>query len=362
MKKLLDKVKNYLCYCGIEKDEYNSLKKGAYVTNFQVWKVLHVVMVLVFGALFINSLFVESLKVNTIFYLIAFIYSIVSVILFFFILKKDSLIAQFYIYLSIAILFIEGALVATHRPNDYAVTFMVLLIITPMFMIDKPFYMSFVLVIASTVFLIWMYQIKPYDKWIGDLVNAITFSFVGIFLHIIANSIRIREFVYMKQINIQKDKDDLTGLMNKGAIIRSINAFLATSVNKGILFMCDVDKFKSINDTYGHDVGDDVLKQVGEYLSNKFSKTHIIGRFGGDEFIVFVEGEDDLALATRLAREITADIEKYIKTPDINRHVNMTIGVAIYHGEEKYYSEIFKKADIALYDAKNSQKSGFLIY
>ncbi|MBP5551322.1 MAG: GGDEF domain-containing protein [Bacilli bacterium] len=361
MKKILTTLKNYLCYCGIDKDEYNSLKKEAYVTNFQVWKVLHILMVLAFGGLFINSLFVDSLKANTIFYLIAFIYSIVSAVLFLFILKKDSLIAQFYIYLSIVVLFVEGALVATHRPDDLAVTFMVLLIITPMFMIDKPFFMSFVLVIASTIFLIWMYKIKSYDKWIGDLVNAITFTFVGIFLHIITNSIRIREFVYMKQINIQKDLDDLTGLMNKGAIIRNINAFLATSVNKGILFMCDVDKFKSINDTFGHDVGDDVLKQVGEYLSNKFSKTHIIGRFGGDEFIVFLEGEDDLAVASNLAREINADIEKYIKTPDSNFHVNMTIGIAIYRGEEKYYSEIFKKADIALYDAKNTAKSGFII-
>ena len=362
MRKLLHKLKNYICYCGIEKDEYNTVKKEAYISNFGVWKVLHILMFAAFGFLFIGSLFSDSMKVNMVTYLVALSYSLVSSILFLFVFKKDALIAQFYIYLSILLLFVISALIATKRPDNLAVTFMVLLVLTPMFMIDKPYYMSIVLIIASIIFLVWIKDVKSHENWIGDMVNAITFCSIGIFIHIISNSIRIKEFVYMRKINIQKDTDDLTGLMNKGAIIRNINEFLATSNNKGILFMLDVNKFKSINDTYGHDVGDDVLKQIGEYLANKFSKSRIIGRFGGDEFIIFVEGENDLAVATNLAKDICKDVAKYIKTPDYNRQVNVTIGLAIYRGEEKYYSEIFKKADIALYNAKNKDKCDYLIY
>ena len=362
MKKVLGKIRDYLLYCGISKSEYEELKKDAYESNFVVWRILHVLMIVVFGMLFINSLVNATMKPNLLFYLAAFCYSTLSSVLFIFVFKKDSLIAQLYIYLSISLLFVFGAFITTHKPDDMSVTFIVLLIITPMFMIDKPYFMSIVLVIASIIFLVWMKGVKTDEAWEGDFVNTITFCAVGIFLHIISNSIRIREFVLTRKISIQKDLDDLTGLMNKGALTRNINAFLKTSVNKGILFVLDVDDFKSVNDIFGHDIGDDILRQIGEYLANKFTHTKIIGRFGGDEFIVFFEGSDDLAFASNIAREVTSDIRKYIKTPNPDQVINATIGIAIYKGDENNYSEIFKKADIALYNAKNGHKKDFEIY
>lgn len=362
MRKVLNIIRDYFCYCGISKDEYNAVKKDAYISNYNVWQFIHVLMAGAFGLLFIGSLINDTLKQNMLFYLVPFIYSVVSALLFLFVLKKDAIVSQLYIYLSIVVLFLFGAFVTSNKPNDMAVTFMVMLIITPMFMLDRPFFMSFVLVIASIVFLVWMKQVKPYEVWFGDLVDTIAFCLIGIFLHIIANSIRIKEFVLTKKINEQKDLDDLTGLQNKGALTRCINEFLSSNANKGILFMLDIDGFKSINDTFGHDVGDDVIRQVGEYLKTKFSKSRIVGRFGGDEFIIFIENEDDLALASRLAREVSADITKYIRTPDPNQRIHVSQGIAIYRGEEKNYSEIFKKADIALYNTKNEGKDDYQIY
>ena len=289
MKRLLLKARDYFCYCGISKEEYNSVKKDAYISNFIVWRVLHVLMAVVFGVLFIDALMNDSIKHNMFFYLGSFVYSALSIVLFLFVFKKESIWAQLYIYLSIILMFIFSAFIAANQPHHLSVTFMVFLIISPMFMIDKPFFMSIVLVLASVIFLIWMSNVKTAEAFEGDVVNTITFCFVGIFIHIVANSVRIREFVLRKQINEQKDLDDLTGLMNKGALTRNINEFLATPVNKGILFMLDIDHFKMINDTYGHDVGDDVIRQVGEYLNNKFKQYEIVGRFGGDEFILFIK-------------------------------------------------------------------------
>ena len=362
MKSVLKTARNYFCYCGIEKDEYNALKKDAYVSNFEVWRILHVLMVLVFAVLYFSSLFSELMKDNRIFYLLALIYSVIAVV-YLFLAKKDSLIAQFIIYLSISLLFLFACFITQNKPDTPAITFIVFLLIAPMFMIDKPYFMTIELCVASAIFLIWMYNVKQYDIWRFDLINILIFTGVGIFLHIIANSVRIKEFVLRRTISIQKDIDNLTGLKNKGALTREINDYLADeTTDKGIMLLLDVDKFKSINDTFGHNVGDDVIQQIGAFLKDKFIDHGIAGRFGGDEFIVFIKGIDDPETAYRVAIEIIKGVSEAVVLPDPKRKVSASVGCAVYTGSEKNYSELLKIADIALYRSKADPINRFCIY
>ena len=362
MKKVLKTVRNYFCYCGIEKDEYNALKKDAYVSNFEVWRILHVLMAAVFAFLFFGSLFSELMKDNRLFYLIALIYSVIAVF-YFFLAKKDSLVAQFIIYLSISLLFLFACFITQNKPDTPAITFIVFLLITPMFMIDKPFFMTIELCVASAVFLIWMYNVKSYDVWQFDLINVLIFTAVGIFLHIIANSIRIKEFVLRRKISIQKDIDEMTGLKNKGALTREINDYLADeSTDKGIMILLDVDKFKLINDTFGHDIGDQVIQQVGSFLKDRFIDQGIAGRFGGDEFIVFLKDTDDPDTACRISDDIIKGVSESVVLPDQEHRISASIGCAVYTGSEKNYSELLKKADIALYRSKADPINRFCIY
>ncbi len=354
----LHKLRNYFCYCGIEKEEYNELKKDAYISNFRVWKMLHILMAVVFALLFATSLFVRMMGSNRTFYLIALIYSMAAVFLFC-VLKQDSLIAQLVIYLSISLLFLFGGFITENKPDVPANTFVALLLITPMFMIDKPYFMAFELCTASVIFLAWMYTVKPYDVWRYDLINVIIYTVIGVFLHIISNSIRIREFVLTRKINIQKDTDELTGLKNKGAITREINEFLTDESGRGIMLLLDVDRFKSINDTYGHDTGDIVIQQLGEFLRSRFTGDEIVGRFGGDEFIVFITNTDDLNTARQAADDIVTGASSYIALPDSEQRISISIGIAIRNGGEKNYSEIIKKADTALYSAKADPDSRY---
>ena len=229
-------------------------------------------------------------------------------------------------------------------------------------MLDKPYFMTLVIIIASTVFLIWMSYVKSYDVWTYDMLNITIFSFVGIIIHIIANSIRIKEFVLTRKINIQKDIDDLTGLKNKGALTRGINNFLLDDTrNQGIMILLDIDKFKVINDNYGHDVGDQVIQQLSEFLNYKFENDEIVGRFGGDEFIIFIKDTDDTSYATLIAQSIINGAPDFVKLPN-GEKISLSLGIAIYQGEEKNYSEIFKKADIALYKAKADSNKRFYFY
>jgi len=355
-------IRNYFFYSGIGKEEYNAVKKDLYVSNYVVWRILHCVMVAAFCFLYISSLFSDLLASNRFFYMLALIYSIFACSLFF-ILKKDSLIAQLIIYLSISLLFVFSCLITQNKPDIPATTFIALLLIAPMFMIDKPFFMTFELSAASAMFLIWMYYVKPYEIWEMDMVNVVIFTIVAIILNIIANSIRIREFVLTRKINIQKDTDELTGLKNKGALTREINAFLDDeSTYKGIMMLMDVDQFKSVNDTCGHDVGDQLIMQLGGILRKQFVNGEIVGRFGGDEFIVFIKNTDDPEVARKTAEAINKEAAENINMPGSGKSINVSIGIAIYRGYENNYSEIFKKADIAMYKAKADPENKFCFY
>ncbi len=351
--KVLRMIRNYVCYCGIEKDEYNAVKKDAYISNYNVWRILHFMMLAVFALLSVSSLKVDIMTANRVFYLISFAYSAVAAVLFGFVLKKDSLAAQLLIYLSISVLFLFGVSISQNKPDFPATTFIVLLLITPMFVIDKPYFMAIELTAAAVIYLSWMRGIKDPVVWRMDAGNVIIFTVVGIFLHIIANSIRIKEFVLTREINIQKDIDELTGLKNKSCVTREINEYLADArKDKGIMLLLDLDRFKAINDTYGHDTGDAVITQFGGFLLNAFRDGEIVGRFGGDEFIVFIKDTCERADAEDAARKIVDGAAALDILADKGQSISASIGIAMYSGKEKNYSEIFKKADMAMYSAK----------
>ena len=355
-------LRDYLCYCGIDKAEYNAVKRDAYISNFRVWRILHCAMIMVFASLYTYSNFRSFEVENSPLYMSLLFYSLISAFAFF-TLNEKSLLAQFWIYLSISLLFLFSAKVAEMHPENTATSFIAMLLITPMFMLDRPFFMGIVLTIASAVYLIWMRPIKPDIIWQIDAANVITFAVIGFFLHVISNSIRIKEFTLTRKLNIQKDTDDLTSLKNKGALTREINEYLEDeSKDKGIMFILDIDYFKAVNDTYGHDVGDDVIRQLGDYLNRYFTNDEIVGRFGGDEFVLFIKDTNDAETAERIAREVASGVSESIVLPKEEQKVSVSIGIALYQGEEKNYSEIFKKADTALYDVKSDRTQRYKIF
>ena len=94
---LLKKLRNYICYCGIEKEEYNKVKKDAYASNYDVWKILHYLMIVVFGFLFVVSLFTDVIEMNRMYYFLLLLYSVFAAVIFHF-LDKREMPAQFVIY------------------------------------------------------------------------------------------------------------------------------------------------------------------------------------------------------------------------------------------------------------------------
>ena len=108
-------------------------------------------------------------------------------------------------------------------------------------------------------------------------------------------------------------------------------------------------------------IGDKVIIQFANYLLKRFGD-ELTGRFGGDEFILFIRNTNDEDAAVKIADEIIKNISEVVELPDKDKKVSTSIGIAVYKGVEKSYSEIFKKADVALYRAKADKEKRYSIY
>lgn len=148
--------------------------------------------------------------------------------------------------------------------------------------------------------------------------------------------------------------DGLTGLQNRKYLDEFMSNVTETSETFGII-MCDVDFFKKINDTYGHDSGDEVIKAVADTLQKSIGENDIAFRFGGEEFVVFVE---DFTKAEEIAEKIRTRFEKLTFNFN-NEKVKKTLsaGVAFYPDDAPTVWATIKYADIALYEAKESGRN-----
>lgn len=158
--------------------------------------------------------------------------------------------------------------------------------------------------------------------------------------------------------------DSMTGLLNSGTVQNKINDILASDKGLGsAMLVIDVDNLKTINDSFGHQAGTTAICSVSNSLKKMFQATDILGRYGGDEFVVFLKGFDGgrEQLEKKLhsvLREISS--QKIIEQNDLK--VSCTIGAAFATAETKGFETLFMRADKALYQAKQSGKNTYLFY
>lgn len=178
-------------------------------------------------------------------------------------------------------------------------------------------------------------------------------------------------FVYFRNIDKQHremerlkhlaERDQMTGLYNHDTALTLIKDYLANegAGQKHALFMIDVNKFKSINDTYGHMPGDNVLAEVAQRIRSVFRTDDIVGRIGGDEFMALIKNISSFSLAGKKAREL-ADATHF-SCSNISVDISCSIGVALFDDKTTDFGELYRKADAAMYRAKQSGGSGYII-
>jgi len=168
-----------------------------------------------------------------------------------------------------------------------------------------------------------------------------------------------------ERIRFLADHDDLTELPNRSLFRQALNKALQRAERSGrmlsILFF-DLDRFKNINDSLGHDAGDEVLRAVAERLTACVRKIDVVARFGGDEFAVLTEGLTAEDQASTVARKILEVLSKPMILAGRQYRPAASIGISTYPTDGRDVQSLLKNADIAMYRAKEEGRGTFQFY
>ena len=167
-----------------------------------------------------------------------------------------------------------------------------------------------------------------------------------------------------KNLMISASTDALTGVSNKKHTEEEVNLWLeeAPEDSKQVFFMLDFDDFKSINDVYGHRIGDEALREMGRLLKQDFRQEDILGRIGGDEFAVLMKNVKDNEVIQYRAERLCAHLRQVRIKDAPECRLNCSIGISYAPKDGRSYVELYEHADEALYKAKEGGKNGFVFY
>ena len=170
---------------------------------------------------------------------------------------------------------------------------------------------------------------------------------------------------YEEKIKYLANYDALTDIPNRGFLMRQFEKILDQSKRNKFKFavmLFDVDKFKLINDIHGHNAGDEVLKNIAKRLQETVRKADLIGRLGGDEFLViqpFIKNKDD---TSNLANRMLDYVAKPVQWNNVNLDVDISIGISIYPNDSDNMKDLIHIADSAMYFTKKKGGKDYNFY
>lgn len=251
---------------------------------------------------------------------------------------------------------LEGALVSRTEHSLYVPIAILMVLLLFIHRIEYSILISTLYILCFTVTSALYKTPQAYKNDLYIAIASFFSSLIGCFL---IAKMRHREGMALNEYTSLSRTDQLTGLYNKSTIEAFCKQIMEEPDHGCAFIIIDLDDFKSINDTYGHDTGDAVLISVGQTIKDCFRDSDLVGRFGGDEFIVIMDRCEDLA--TIISR--VTKIIKSVSTLSFHQKelsVQCSAGITL-KKEPDSFTAIFKRSDQALYEAKKSGKGQYRI-
>lgn len=170
---------------------------------------------------------------------------------------------------------------------------------------------------------------------------------------------------FEEKINYMAYYDSLTGLPNRALFEKKLAESVMESLEKkltGAVFFLDLDNFKTVNDTYGHSVGDELLKRIAVVLKSFENQSVVISRFGGDEFVIMLHDVRSNEEVSQFAEKIVRSINRAWIIEETEFYSTVSVGVVIYPHKDSDVQNILSNADCAMYTVKRAGKDNFSLY
>lgn len=222
--------------------------------------------------------------------------------------------------------------------------------------------------VVRPVLIILMLPLAVYFAMINEFYGYVLSLFSLIFTGVLFYSSNSTDKLLQKA-NHQATHDQLTGIFNRHAFVdilqQKVNE-LSVKQTYSYLLLIDLDHFKTINDSLGHDIGDEVLQEVSSRLQKIASKNNIIARLGGDEFIFlgknFTSKEECLNTANEISNQLLESLKSTYFIHDHNLYISASIGVSLLKGPRFNANTFIKEADIAMYEVKAKGRDGVILF
>ncbi len=349
----------------VSERDYNKVRPEILTSNRKIFLALSFILLILFFLLFVLSIvtpepiLVQSRK----------LYLILSLIMLFNISlgrflsgRYDFFVLPFCYLFLLAINFYSIAVGIYKDPTQYAVAFSATIFIAPVLFVERTHRMNIFSTVMELLFITLSFYEKSRSTAMMDFLNSICFWMLSCFLCAYLNHIRISDILLRKSIQTEADFDVLTSVLKKSSFVREVQRFLHGGRSCGTLFIIDIDNFKNINDTYGHMVGDKIISSIALCIKKTFRTSDLIGRFGGDEFIVFMPNNLKEKMAAQKSENVINLVKNTVFLPDSEKSATVSVGSAVTAANSEKYETLFMKADAALYKAKQNGKCTYEIF
>lgn len=226
-----------------------------------------------------------------------------------------------------------------------------------------PFHISYGMIAITEIayaFMLSTYKNNMTGRY--DLFGSIVALACSLIIANIITMLRVRDYMLQAEYKYRSMTDGLTNILNKEAIFDALRKYFQAYNPHTIcaLIIMDLDNFKTLNDTKGHAAGDVLLKEIGRLLTEIFRRLDIIGRFGGDEFVILLKGTADPLL---IRNKYTTIQERLKQLTQEQLDIPVTASFGSVYAEDQTVDAhlLFQQADTALYEAKRKEKSSCVI-